>query len=185
MDPEQPSTSYSTTMSGRDGSVDDSFAPDLSSGDASPTYGIAVQPKIPENVRPAGDITTYCCDSCDKDFHLPSKLIAHIVYRHERYGARPYARRAACFLCQAPCKSRAAMVLHMGSHLGERCCKKCGAEFACAATEAAHKHFHKTGGYFMCGFCEKLFARKGDREEHTKLEHPQRPLNRPRSPAIE
>ncbi|XP_077488192.1 uncharacterized protein LOC144099044 [Amblyomma americanum] len=176
MDASQPSTSRSTPRSpsmsdtqarheSEDGTTDSDLSPEE-------RREITIQQRILEDLRPAEDMTVHRCEVCEKNFHLPSKLIAHYAYRHKREAATSSGKKLACPLCEAPCNSRTTMALHVGMHLGERLCTKCGAEFACAATAAAHKHFHKSGGHFMCGSCKKLFAYNSDREEHVRVEHP-------------
>ncbi|XP_077485017.1 uncharacterized protein LOC144095083 isoform X2 [Amblyomma americanum] len=143
---------------------------------------ICEKPMCLHEIDVPGQGTLYLCRHCRVTFKLESRLLAHAVFRH---GGRYIgcARTLACRMCPQRFKRQRTMALHIGTHLGERQCSKCGAEFASAAAATAHKTFHRTGGNFQCGFCGVLFIQKSDRDEHLGLEHSrQRRMKRPRFP---
>ncbi|KAK8772298.1 zinc finger protein ZFPM1-like [Amblyomma americanum] len=124
-------------------------------------------------IRSMGEAALPHCRECELQFRNPSRLVSHHVYKHQSPGATERGKKVPCPICQQRCKSRRTMTAHLGTHLGERLCKKCGAEFASAGTAAAHKRFHRTAGNFICEECEKLFARQSDLNSHHWIEHAQ------------
>ncbi|XP_077492685.1 uncharacterized protein LOC144103852 [Amblyomma americanum] len=131
------------------------------------------------NIRPAGEDTIHWCWLCDRRFHLPSRLIAHQIYQHD-FDGEPRPIKVPCPICYRLCRNEFIMGLHLGTHIGERRCFKCGAEFASATSAHAHKRLHHNRGNFQCRFCRKLFALKSKRDDHCRLEH-LRQLKRQRS----
>ncbi|XP_077484987.1 zinc finger protein 711-like [Amblyomma americanum] len=127
------------------------------------------QPLRLEDIREGG--TVHKCRECMKVFQLPSRLMAHGIFKHRKKAS--LLKHPACPVCDKKCKSRAIMALHLGTHIGERQCKKCGAQFASARSAVVHRRFHLTGGNFQCDICGKLFPRKCQRNEHCFWEHGQ------------
>lgn len=111
----------------------------------------------------------HCCD-CRLRFRRLSKLMAHVVYKHDFDGAGR-GRKLPCPICKRRCRSQGALAAHLGTYLGERVCKKCRAQFASAGSATAHKYFHRNAGHFKCGRCVRRFARLSDLNEHSRLEH--------------
>ncbi|XP_077486333.1 uncharacterized protein LOC144097494 [Amblyomma americanum] len=93
-------------------------------------------------LRPAGKATVYHCHQCQIHFRDPSKLMAHHIYKHI-FSVDPQNRKLPCPICHRRCRSRRTMAAHVGTHLGERLCKKCGAEFASSSSAAIHKRLHR------------------------------------------
>ncbi|KAK8772299.1 uncharacterized protein LOC144097497 [Amblyomma americanum] len=124
-------------------------------------------------IRPAGADTVHYCRECQLLFRDPSKLVAHHVYKHQ-FESTERGRKLPCPICQQSCRSRNTMAAHLGTHLGERACRKCGAEFASACAVSAHKLFHRTGGDFSCGLCGMAFARQSSLTAHSRTQHAQR-----------
>ncbi|XP_077506277.1 uncharacterized protein LOC144115680 [Amblyomma americanum] len=116
--------------------------------------------------------TIHVCWPCKVSFKLPSKFIAHRLYKHGIHGT-PRRHKVECPICHRKYKNQTIMTQHMGFHMGERQCFMCGAQFASLRSAIIHKRLHRNGGRFQCGFCREAFAHKGDQEEHLRLDHAQ------------
>ncbi|KAK8770496.1 uncharacterized protein LOC144095060 isoform X1 [Amblyomma americanum] len=132
--------------------------------------GITQQLRRLQVNRPADESAMYKCRDCQLQFPLASKLMAHNVYRHSDVIIEQRAK-LPCPICKVRCRTKRTMSAHLGTHLGERLCEKCGAEFASAGAAAAHELFHPTAGNFACSQCQRQFARQSGLVEHSRVEH--------------
>ncbi|XP_077486338.1 zinc finger protein 711-like [Amblyomma americanum] len=121
-------------------------------------------------IWPAGPNAVHFCCDCELQFRRLSKLIAHVVYKHD-FDEDERTNSMPCPICTRRCRSQSTMAAHLGTHLGERVCKKCRAQFASAGAAAAHKYFHRHAGNFKCEWCVKRFARMSDLKQHSRMQH--------------
>ncbi|XP_077486335.1 zinc finger protein ZFPM1-like [Amblyomma americanum] len=155
---------------------------DSMDSDASPATRrhVSEQRRRLRMIRPMGEATVHRCRECQLQFRDPSRLVAHHVYKHQSPGTIERGKKMSCPICKQRCKSQRTMAAHLGTHLGERLCTKCGAELASGGGAAMHQLFHRTAGNFMCEQCGMAFVRRSGLNAHNRVRHAQHQPMTPR-----
>ncbi|XP_070388832.1 zinc finger protein Gfi-1b-like [Dermacentor albipictus] len=126
--------------------------------------------KFSPRIRPSGAATVHECRHCRQRFRCASRLMAHEVYAH-RYAGAARGSKLPCPICSRLCRSQATMSAHLGTHLGELMCRKCGAEFASIGAAVLHDMRHSHSDSLMCGLCRQMFRGKAELKEHRQSAH--------------
>jgi len=131
-----------------------------------------------------------CCEFCEEKFFIAANLESHVKSKHQDL-IRPseedeflMKNTKSCVFCKIIFTDSNNLNKHIGLHHkdddGFRCkFAKCSRPFKTEKTMEEHfKKAHFPEGRkspVECDWCKKWYANKSAREEHRKLEHPEKP----------
>ncbi|KAJ6645739.1 Zinc finger protein [Pseudolycoriella hygida] len=120
--------------------------------------------------RKQGDIKTYTCDVCHRQFNYKNVLIRHL---RTHSGEKPYE----CKVCQKTFSRSSILRTHLRIHSGEKPhkCTVCQRAFSDPSCLSAHLRKHSGEKPNECYVCHKAFSQSGNLRTHLRIHSGEKP----------